>query len=68
MNCLYLNYIYKYNNVEILKEYMDQQKSWVSCESIEKKKLQRTVLFVVLKYVHYVFDSPLQKVEPINSF
>lgn len=49
MNCLYLNYIYKYNNVEILKEYMDQQKSWVSCGSIEKKKLQRTVLFVVLK-------------------
>lgn len=68
MNCLYLNYIYKYNNVEILKEYMDQQKSWVSCGSIEKKKLQRTVLFVVLKDVHYVFDSPLQKVEPINSF
>lgn len=67
MNCLYLNYIYKYNNVEILKEYMDQQKSWVSCGSTEKK-LQRTVLFVVLKYVHYVFDSPLQKVEPINSF
>lgn len=37
MNCLYLNYIYKYNNVEILKEYMDQQKSWVSCGSIEKR-------------------------------
>lgn len=43
MNHLCVNYIYKHNDVETLKEYVNQQKSWVSCGSIEKKKLQRKV-------------------------
>lgn len=65
MNHLCVNYIYKYNNGETLKEYMNQQELG---QLWKYRKKEVTEDFGVLKYVHYVSDSPFQKVEPINSF
>lgn len=67
MNHLCVNYIYKSNNVETLKEYVNQQlgQLW---KYRKKEVTEDSVPFVVLKYVHYVSGSSLQKVEPINSF
>ena len=58
---------YKYNNVKILEEHINQQKSWVSDGSVGKKNCRGQCTFCGSNYIHNVFNMPLKKVEP-NQF